>query len=290
MSKVAIITDSNSGIVQEEADKLGIFVVPMPFYINGELYFEGISLTQDEFYELLKNDADISTSMPAVGDLTDLWDKVLKDYEEIVYIPMSSGLSSSTQTAIILSDDYDGRVQVVDNQRISITQRMSVFDAIRLSEEGKSAADIKAILEASKFESSIYITIDTLKYLKKGGRLTPAAAALGTILRIKPVLTIQGEKLDSFAKARTMKQAKQIMIEAMKEDCKKRFNDPEGLGSTVHMAGAYTYDEKAAESYRQDIEKAFPMSGEVVMMPLSLSVSCHIGPGALAIGCARRLS
>ena len=209
MGKVAIVTDSNSGITQAEGKKMGIYVLPMPFYINEELFYEDITLTQEEFYEKLAGDADIKTSQPAPGDVMDMWDKALEEYDEVVHIPMSAGLSSSCETAIMLSQDYDGKVQVVNNQRISVTMRQSVLDAKMLAEQGKGAEEIKEILEKEKFESSIYIMVDTLEYLKKGGRITPAAAALGTLLKLKPVLQIQGEKLDAFAKARTVKQAKQ---------------------------------------------------------------------------------
>lgn len=208
MSKTAIVTDSNSGITQAQAKELGIAVLPMPFFIDGELYMEDITLTQEEFYRRLGENSDISTSQPSPGDIMDLWDGLLKEYDEIVHIPMSSGLSSSCETAAALSADYDGKVQVVNNQRISITQRQSVLEAMELAENGRSASEIKEILEREKFESSIYITVDTLKYLKKGGRITPAAAAIGTVLNLKPVLTIQGEKLDAFAKVRGWKQAK----------------------------------------------------------------------------------
>ena len=236
MNKVAVVSDSNSGIVQEDAKKLGVYILPMPFFINNETYNEGVDLTQEQFYEMLKGGCEISTSMPSVGSVTDLWDDLLKEYDEIVHIPMSSGLSSSCDTAIMLAQDYDGKVQVVNNQRISVTQRQSVIDAKRLAEQGKGAADIKEILEREKMESSIYIMVDTLSYLKKGGRITPAAAALGTLLKLKPVLQIQGEKLDAFAKARTVKQAKSIMIEAMKNDFANRFHDPEGKHMYLEMA------------------------------------------------------
>ena len=217
MSKIAIMTDSNSGITQDESKELGVYVLPMPFYIDGKMYYEDIDLSQEQFYEKLKQDCEIKTSMPLVGDVTDQWEELLKEYDEIVYIPMSSGLSSSCETAYMLSQDYDGRVQVVNNQRISVTQRQSVMDAKQLAGQGKSAAEIKQILEEVKSESSIYIMLDTLYYLKKGGRITPAAAALGTLLKLKPVLQIQGDKLDAFAKARTAKQGKNIMIETMKK-------------------------------------------------------------------------
>ena len=228
MSKVVIMTDSNSGITQAEAAEIGVVVLPMPFYINGEMLYEEIDLTQEQFYKKLTEGGEIKTSMPLVGDVTDKWDELLKDNDEIVYIPMSSGLSSSCETAMMLAQDYEDKVHVVNNQRISVTMRQSVLDAKMLADQGKSASEIKEILEREKFESSIYIMVDTLEYLKKGGRITPAAAALGTLLKLKPVLQIQGEKLDAFAKARTLKQAKSIMIESMKNDFEKRFHDPDG--------------------------------------------------------------
>ena len=287
MSKVIVMTDSNSGITQSQAKELGVVVLPMPFYIDEKMYYEDIDQTQEQFYEKLKEDCEIKPSMPLVGELTAKWDELLKEYDEIVYIPMSSGLSSSCETAYMLSQDYDGQVQVVNNQRISVTQRQSVMDAMELAEKGKWAAEIKDILEEMKFESSIYIMVDTLYYLKKGGRVTPAAAALGTLLKLKPVLQIQGEKLDAFAKARTSKQGKNIMIESMKRDFAERFHDPEG--KNMHLELAYTYDKEAAEEFKAEVQEAFP-GMEIVMDPLSLSVSCHIGPGALAIACTKKLS
>lgn len=286
MSKVIVVTDSNSGITPDEAKMLGVEVLPMPFYINEQMYYENIDLTQEQFYEKLAAGGDIKTSMPLVGDVTDKWDELLKENDEIVYIPMSSGLSSSCETAYMLSQDYDGKVQVVNNQRISVTMRQSVIDAKKLAEEGKNAAEIKQILEDVKFESSIYIMVDTLTYLKKGGRITPAAAALGTLLKLKPVLQIQGEKLDAFAKARTVKQAKSIMIDAMKSDFEKRFGNPDG--SQINLEMAYTHDLAAAEAFKEEVQAAFT-NNEIVMNPLSLSVSCHIGPGALAIACSKKI-
>lgn len=286
MSKVIVVTDSNSGITPDEAKMLGVEVLPMPFYINEQMYYENIDLTQEQFYEKLAAGGDIKTSMPLVGDVTDKWDELLKENDEIVYIPMSSGLSSSCETAYMLSQDYDGKVQVVNNQRISVTMRQSVIDAKKLAEEGKNAAEIKQILEDAKFESSIYIMVDTLTYLKKGGRITLAAAALGTLLKLKPVLQIQGEKLDAFAKARTVKQAKSIMIDAMKSDFEKRFGNPDG--SQINLEMAYTHDLAAAEAFKEEVQAAFP-NNEIVMNPLSLSVSCHIGPGALAIACSKKI-
>ena len=287
MAKVAVITDSNSGITQAEGERLGVKVIPMPFRINDKDYFEDINLTQEEFYELMYEGAEISTSMPEPGVVTDLWDETLKEYDEIVYIPMSSGLSSSCATAIMLANDYGGKVQVVDNQRISVTQRRSVLDAKMLASRGKSAAEIRYLLLAEKFESSIYIMVDTLTYLKRGGRITPAAAALGTMLKLKPVLQIQGERLDAFAKARNVKKAKEIMIEAMQCDFKERFKDPHG--ENIHLDIAYTKDLEMAEEWKQEVLKAFG-DREIVMQPLSLSVSCHIGPGALALACSHKIN
>ena len=286
MSKVIIMTDSNSGITQAQAKEMGVVVLPMPFYINEEMFYEDIDLSQEQFYEKLQAGGDIKTSMPLVGDVTDKWDELLKEYDEVVYIPMSSGLSSSCETAYMLSQDYDGKVEVVNNQRISVTMRQSVIDAKNLAEAGKSAKEIKDILEAAKFDSSIYIMVDTLTYLKKGGRITPAAAALGTLLKLKPVLQIQGEKLDAFAKERTVKQAKNIMIEAMKSDFEKRFDSADGRNINLEMA--YTHDLEAALAFKEEVQAAFP-ENEIVLNPLSLSVSCHIGPGALAIACSKKI-
>lgn len=286
MSKVAIVSDSNSGITQIQARELGITILPMPFFSGDKTLYEDIDLNQDEFYKMLSENTDISTSMPLVGNVTDTWDRLLEEYDEVIHIPMSSGLSGSCETAIMLSQEYDGKVQVVNNQRISVTQRQSVLDAFALAEKGKSAAQIKEILERDKMESSIYIMVDTLYYLKKGGRITPAAATLGTLLRLKPVLQIQGEKLDAFAKARTVKQAKSMMIEAMKNDFANRFMDPNGEHSYLQMA--YTHNLEEAENFKKDVEEAFP-GMDIHMDPLSLSVACHIGPGALAVACSRKI-
>ena len=223
MKKIAVVTDSNSGITQQAAKELGVFVLPMPFYINEELFLEDITLTQEEFYKKLLEDADISTSQPTPLDVTELWDKVLEDHDELVYIPMSSGLSNACETAMALARDYEGKVFVVDNQRISVTQRQSVLDALKLISEGKDGAEVKQILEETKMSASIYITLETLKYLKKGGRITPAAAAVGTILNLKPVLQIQGEKLDAYSKSRGKMKAKKIMLEAIHHDLETRF-------------------------------------------------------------------
>lgn len=287
MRKIAIMTDSNSGITQKEGQALGVTVLPMPFTIGNENYFEDINLTQEQFYQKLAEDADIVTSQPIVGDILDLWNRLLEEYDEIVHIPMSSGLSGSCATALILADDFDGKVEIVNNQRISVTQRQSVLDALHLAKVGKSAKEIKEILEDTKFDSSIYIMVDTLKYLKKGGRITPAAAAIGTILNLKPVLQIQGEKLDAFAKARNVKQAKRMMLEAMKKDMETRFA---GFvkNNTMRIQVAYTYDRQVAEDFAKEVAEVFP-EHEIVLEPLSLSVACHIGPGSLAIACANSL-
>lgn len=285
--KVAIVTDSNSGITQRQGAEAGIYVVPMPFMMAEETFYEDISLTQKDFYEKLEGGVDISTSQPSPADLLDLWNGLLEEYEEIVHIPMSSGLSSACQTAIMLAEDYEGKVFVVNNQRISVTQRQSVLEAKRMANEGMTASAIKEKLEETKMESTIYITLDTLEYLKKGGRITPAAALLGTFLRIKPVLTIQGEKLDAFAKARTMKQAKTMMITAAKKDIEERFGDPEGNRTSIAIA--HSNNEAAAMEFKKELEEVFPNTGEIYVDNLSLSVSCHIGPGALAIACTKRL-
>lgn len=285
--KIAVVTDSNSGITQSEGKQLGIFVIPMPFMIDGETYEEDISLTQEEFYERLKEDADISTSQPSPETVMKLWDQVLKEYDEIIHIPMSSGLSSSCQTARMLAEDYGGRVQVADNRRISITQRQAVMDAREMAERNMSAEEIRKELEASSMESSIYITIDTLKYLKKGGRITPAAAALGTLLRLKPVLQIQGDKLDAFSKARTMKQAKSTMLAAIAQDLKNRFEDPEAEHTWIAVAHTCNYE--AAKEFAAELKTLYPKTGNIIADPLSLSVACHIGPGALAVAATRHL-
>lgn len=282
--RIAVITDSNSSITQKEAADLGIFVLPMPFTIDGDTYFEDINLTVDEFYKKLENDAEIFTSQPSPEDVMKLWDMALEKYDEIVHIPMSSGLSGSCESAWMLAQKqkYLDKVQVVDNQRISVTQRQSVLDALELIKRGKNAKEIKGILEADKLNSSIYIMLDTLKYLKKGGRITPAAAALGTLLRLKPVLQIQGEKLDAFAKARTSSQGKNLMINAMKNDMEKRFNN------SIYLQMAHSHNLEAALNFKGELEEHFP-GLEIQMAELSLSVACHIGPGSLAVACCQRM-
>lgn len=284
-NKIAIVTDSNSGITQSQAKELGISVLPMPFYINDELFYEDLTLTQEEFYQKLEEDANISTSQPSPADVMELWEKLLEENEEIVHIPMSSGLSNSCETAMVLAREYHGRVHVVNNQRISVTQRQSVLDALNLAKAGKTGAEIREILENEAHESSIYITLETLKYLKKGGRITPAAAAFGTVLNLKPVLQIQGDKLDAFSKARGKKKAKSIMIQAMKEDLEGRFQAFKEQG-VLALEAAYTGTEEEAGEWKKELEEQFP-GFEIYMAPLSLSVACHIGPGALAVAATK---
>ncbi len=287
MAKVKIVTDSNSGITQAEAEKLGISVLPMPFLIDGEQFFEDVNLAQEEFYAHLKKDAAVSTSQPAIGDVTDLWDKLLQEGDcELVHIPMSSGLSESCHTAEALAKEYGGKVLVVNNQRISISQKQSVYDAIELVKRGKSSAEIKEYLESTKYDSSIYIALDTLKYLKKGGRLTPAAALIGTILKIKPVLQIQGEKLDAFKKVNTLKKAKEVMIAALRSDLTTRFAKYAASGEMT-IAVAHTDNYGEAEIFVNELKAAFPEIPVTFADPLSLSVSCHIGPGSLACSAIR---
>lgn len=286
MAKIAIVTDSNSGITQQQAEELGIHVLPMPFMIHEETYFEDISLTQKEFYERLANGDDVVTSQPSPESVMNLWDGLLKEYDEIVHIPMSSGLSGSCQSALMLAQDYDDRVQVVNNQRISVTQRQSALDALKLVERGMDARQIKEFLEADKFNSSIYIMLDTLYYLKKGGRITPAAAALGTLLKLKPVLQIQGEKLDAFAKARTTNQGKSIMINAIRNDMNSRFGGADK--DNIWLQVAYTYNADAAQVFTEELMEEFP-GFDIHVDPLSLSIACHIGPGSLAVACCKKI-
>ncbi len=280
--KTAIVTDSNSGITQAQGKELGIFVLPMPFFINEELFYEDISLTQEQFYQKLQEDANISTSQPSPGEVMDLWDNILEEYEELVYIPMSSSLSKSCETAMMLAQDYEDKVFVVDNQRISITLYQSVMDAMELAKQGVSAKEIKRILEEQKDESSIYLMVETLKYLKKGGRITPAVAAIGTVLNIKPVLQIQGGKLDTFAKVRGKNQGHKTMIEAIHKDLEQRFSaiPMEQMHFAVAYSGAKTSE---VDAWVEEVKTAFPQATIEIVSPLSLSVSCHTGGGVLAV-------
>ncbi len=285
--KTAIVTDSNSGITQKEAEQMGISVVPMPVLIDGELYYEDITLTQEQFYQKLKSDAQVSTSQPNPIDVGDIWDKVLKDYDELVYIPMSSGLSETCNTLSHYAETeerFKNKVFVVDNQRISITQRQSVIDGLKLAKEGKSGKQIVEWLLNTKMTASIYIMVDTLKYLKKGGRLTPAVAMIGTLLKIKPVLQIQGFKLDQYAKVRKLADAKSTMVNAIKKDLETRFKDEVAAGK-MQLAIAHTENFEEAKKFKEEINEAIPNLEVTFVDPLSLSVSCHIGPGALAVAC-----
>ncbi len=286
--KIAVVTDSNSGITQIQAKEMGITVLPMPFMIDGETYYEDITLTQEQFYRKLKDNSDISTSQPTPDSIMKMWDELLKEYDQIVHIPMSSGLSGSCSTAMMLAgeDEYEGKVFVVDNRRISVTQYQSVKDAQMLAAMGMDGAQIRKRLEETAADSVIFITVDTLKYLKKGGRITPAAAALGTLLRIKPVLIILGEKLDSFAKARTMKQAKTMMMNAIQKELDERLHDS-GC-KDCHLAIAHTDNEEAALEFQKEVKERFP-AADVYMAPLSLSIACHIGPGSLAVTATRKM-
>lgn len=288
MGNVAIVTDSNSGISQAEGKELGIYVIPMPFLVDGKLYFEDVDMNKEQFYHFLENDADLSTSQPSPGDVMDLWDKLLKEYDEIVHSPMSSGLSASCSTAMGLARDYDGKVQVVDNQRISVTMQQAVMDAKYLAAAGKSAAQIKEILEKEALESSIYLMVDTLKYLKKGGRITPAAALLGSALNLKPILQIQGDKLDAYKKVRGVKAAKKNMLEAMKKDVEGRFSDYVAKGQ-LKLHVAYTTDEETARQWKEEVQSVFPDIVISRMDSLSFSVTCHTGPGVLAIAASHAL-
>ena len=284
--KIAAATDSNSGITQDQAKQLGVHVLPMPFIIDGQMYYEGVDLTHEEFFRRMEEGADITTSQPSPGEVTDFWDKLLEEYDAVVYIPMSSGLSGSCQTAMLLAEDYEGKVYVVNNQRISVTQMQSVLDARDLIKKGYAAAQIRNILEETKFDSSIYVTVTTLKYLKKGGRITLAAAMLGTLLQIKPVLTIQGEKLDAFSKARTLKQGKTIMMTALKKDLETRFHDPEARHTWLEIA--YTCSDEMAQEFKETVAEIYP-DANICIAPLSLSIACHIGPGCLAVACSGHL-
>lgn len=289
MSKIAIVTDSNSGITPAQAKELGVYVVPMPFMIDGDTFFEDINLTKSDFYQKMSEDAEISTSQPSPESVLNLWDTLLQEYDEIVHIPMSSGLSGSCSTAYSLSLEYDGRVVVVDNQRISVTQRQSVLDALKLAGTGKSAQEIHDILIEDKLNSTIYIMLDTLYYLKKGGRITPAAAALGTLLRLKPVLTIQGEKLDAYSKARTTKQGKETMLAAIRNDIESRLG---GISESDDMclAIAHTNNPEGAEAFKTELQAMFPQYRDIYVDELSLSVACHIGPGSIAVAATKKLN
>lgn len=288
MQKIGIMTDSNCGILPAEGSRYGIQVLPMPIIIDGEIYFEGIDIFPDRFYEMQAAGSEITTSQPSPGDVTAMWDQLLESYEKIVFIPMSSGLSNTCQTSIILAEDppYKNRVFVVDNHRISVTQAVSVLDAKKLADEGKSAAEIKKILEKEAYDATIYISVDTLEYLKKGGRITAAAAALGTVLKLKPVLTIQGDKLDSYGKARGMKSAFRMMLHALESDISTRLSPLLNSGKLKIGIANTAMDQKTLSHYRDELQRHFP-DLEIVYYPLTMSIGAHVGPGGLGIGAIR---
>lgn len=285
MPKIAIMTDSNSGITQKQAKELGIYVVPMPFTINQDEYEEDINLTREHFFEMLENGATVATSQPSLGKLGKLFADVLKEYDEIVYMPMSSGLSGSFQSAKMLAEDFDGRVEVVNNQRISATLEFAVYDAMEYVKQGKTAREIRELLEEHRFDCCIYITVDTLSYLSRGGRITPAVAAIGNLLKIRPIMNIDGGKLDLFAKARTQNKAEKIMIDAVRHDIETRV-DPEGHGDNTYVMIAHSNCLDQAEKLREKLRAEFP-NQEVRIVPLALSIACHTGPGALGCGCVK---
>ena len=284
--KIAIVTDSNSGINNDLPE--GVFVVPMPCLINDEDYFEGINLSYEDFYKMLAEDATVSTSQPSIGNLSDFWTDILKEYDEIVHIPMSSGLSQACATATNLAKDFGGRVFVVDNHRVSITLKESVFDAIKLREQGKTSAEIQKYLVETSADSAIYIAVETMKYLKKGGRVTPAAAMIGSILKIKPVLQIHGEKLDRYMLARGSIKAREVLKEALKKELEAQFASYTAKGEMC-VSVAYTDNIQEAEKFIEEFKALMPSGPLHVTDPLPLSVSCHIGPGALGVSCSRFL-
>ena len=280
--KTAVMTDSNSGITPEEGKKIGIYSLPMPVIIEGDVFYEGKNITQEEYYGAMTSGKNVTTSQPSPGDVMDMWDGILKEgYEQVVYIPMSSALSASCHAAIQLSEEYDGKVQVVDDHRISVTMRESVLEAKWMANQGMTAEEIKKKLEENAYNSSIYIAVDTLEYLKKGGRVTAAGAAIGAVLNIKPVLTIQGEKLDAYSKARTYKIAKNTMLDAIAKDIEERF-DGKSSPEDIYIVIAHTDNLAAAEEFRDEVKAIYP-EHDIYIDHLSLSVACHIGPGALAI-------
>ena len=284
--KTAVMTDSNSGITAAEGKELGVFIVPMPVIIDGVTYFEGKNLLQPDFFESLMSGKDVTTSQPSPGDLMELWNRVLAlGYDDIVYIPMSSGLSNSYASAAVLAEEFDHRVHVVDNHRISIPQLASVMDAVKLVSEGRTAGEIKELLEKAALEASIYIAVDTLEFLKKGGRVTPAAAAIGSVLGIKPLLSIQGDKLDAYAKVRGMKRCRRRLIEAVEKDLNERFSEGDMSKVRIATAGSFRNPE-LAEDWRQEVARAFP-DYEVVYRDLGCSIESHTGPEAMAAGVFR---
>lgn len=287
MQKTAIMTDSNCGMLPETGKAMGIAVVPMPVIIDGNTYFEGVDITPEEFYRMQEEGAEITSSLPSPGSVMDLWVELLKTHDEVVYIPMSSGLSNTCASAVMLAEDFGGRVYVVDNHRISVTQMQAVLDAVQMAESGMNGAEIKERLEAEALDASIYITVDTLEYLKKGGRVTPAGAAIGSMLNIKPVLTIAGDKLDAFAKVRGMKAAFRTMCKALQKDLQGRLKELYENGEiTIGIANTVMPKEEL-EQWKTELQKAFPEE-EILHGVLNLSIGCHVGPGAIGIGAMRK--
>ncbi len=288
MQKIAVMTDSNCGILPKKGTEMGITIVPMPLIINGKTYFEGVDITMEEFYRMQESGAEITSSLPSPGSVMDLWEELLKTHDEIVYIPMSSGLSTSCSSAIMLSEEYNGRVHVADNHRISVTQMQSVLDAVKMAESGMSGAEIKERLEAEALDASIYIAVDTLEYLKKGGRITASGAAIGSVLNIKPVLSIDGDKLDAFAKVRGMKSAFRTMCKALQKDLDGKLKTFHENGELVlGIANTYLPEEELAQ-WQSELQKTFP-GEEILHGPLNLSIGCHTGPGAIGVGAVRRI-
>ena len=288
MKKVGVATDSHSGILPVRAEQLGVKVLPMPFYVDEECYYEGVSITREQFFEYLKEDKKVSTSQPSPESVMEFWREGLKEYEQILYIPMSSGLSGSCYTAMALAQDeeFEDKVFVVDNGRIATPLHRSILDALEMAEEGLDAAQIKAILEADKSNMSIYIAVETLDNLKKGGRISPATATLGTLLNIKPILKLGTEVLDTYKKSRGMKKAKKEMIEAMQNDFETTFREYYEKGE-VYLMAASSADEQTTQEWVEEIKEAFP-GMEVMCDYLTLGISCHTGEGALGIGCSCR--
>ena len=284
--KTAIVTDSNSGIFEKEAREMGIYVVPMPIIIDGKTYYEGVDLTYEKFYQSLIDGQKVTSSQPSPGNILDLWEYLfIQGYDEIVYIPMSSGLSHSYETASLLAENYDGKVQVVDNHRISVTQRHAVEDALMLSRQEYQAKEIKDILEKTAYDSIIYVGVETLEYLKKGGRITPAAATMGSILHIKPLLVINGERLDAFAKVRGTKNCKKREIEQMKKIAEEYRQS--GSEIRIGVASSILDDEKSTE-WLQMVQSAFPHE-KIHYDPLTFSIGCHVGPGAFGMGITKKI-
>jgi len=283
--KTAVMTDSNSGITPEEGKKIGIYSLPMPVIIEGDVFYEGKNITQEEYYGAMTSGKNVTTSQPSPGDVMDMWDGILKEgYEQVVYIPMSSALSASCHAAIQLSEEYDGKVQVVDDHRISVTMRESVLEAKWMANQGMTAEEIKKKLEENAYNSSIYIAVDTLEYLKKGGRVTAAGVAIGAVLNIKPVLTIQGEKLDAFTKVRGMKKAELKMLEAIEEDLNTRFADVDRKQLRLGAAGTFQKQEDADQWYKMVKDTFENEIDDIYYDSLSFSIGCHVGPNAIGIG------